>query len=104
MGLLPDLDRRLSRRIDQHKGIQLSPDDLDLLVSSGAYDTLKKAAAEYQRNQCRARHARSRSINGANMPSIDGRGAPTLKSSGTTPSESASEALARARQMSGKAG
>ena len=99
MSSLPDLDRRMSRKIDTGRGIQLSPADLDLLVASGAYDALRNAAAEYRKNQCRERSVRSRSINGGNTPSIRAVTEPTLKSSGTTQNESASEALARVQRM-----
>jgi hypothetical protein len=44
-----DLDRRLSRRIETGPGIQLSSDELDLLVASGAYAVFRAAAAEHQR-------------------------------------------------------
>lgn len=40
-----DLDRRLSRRLEQGKGIQLSPADLDLLVTSGAREIIAREAA-----------------------------------------------------------
>ena len=102
MTALPDLDRRLSRRIDQGKGIQLTPDDLNLLVASGAYDVLHKAAAEFQRNLCRDRHARAHSIRGANSPSTAGKGGAISKSSGTMKNDDVNEALALARMMSGK--
>jgi hypothetical protein len=101
---LPALERRLSRKIETRKGIQLTPDELDLLVETGAYDTFRQAVAKFQREQCRQRSARSRSIKGGNSGSIAGKGGRPSKSSGTTPPESASEALARARLMSGRGG
>jgi len=100
----PDLDRRLSRKIETHKGIQLTSEELDLFVESGAYDTFRKAVAEYQRNQCRNRSARSRSISGGITPSTDAPTGPTLRLSGTTASDDANAALARARQISGRDG
>lgn len=44
MTALPDLVRRLSRKIDAGKGIQLTPEDIDQLVASGAFDILQEAA------------------------------------------------------------
>lgn len=101
MTSLPDLGRRLSRKIEAGKGIQLTPDDLDLLVSIGAYDVICKAIAEFQRKQCQHRSARSRSTSGGDMPSTLEK-AGTTKSSGMTKNESVSEALALARQISGR--
>lgn len=100
---LPDLDRRLSRKIEQGKAIQLTPEDLDLLVTTGAIDTFRRAVAEYQRNQCRERSARSRSISGGNSNSTRERVGRTSKSSGMIPPQGANEALARAQAMLGKA-
>src|SRR3546814_20045964 len=103
MTTLPDLDRRLSRRIETAKGIQLSPDDLDLLVSTGAYEIFRKAVVEHQREQCLQRSARSRSNSAANSLSIVARDDRISKSSGMTTTERASEALARARRISKRA-
>ncbi|MCH2238769.1 MAG: hypothetical protein MK060_12870 [Blastomonas sp.] len=96
-----DLDRRLSRRIEQGKGMNLTADDLDLLVVSGAYEVLRAYAAQYQRDQCRARNARSRSTSAGPIASIRDQ-AGSFKSSGMTSNASASEELARALQMLGK--
>lgn len=52
---ISDLERRLSRRIEEHKGIQLSAHDLDLFVISGAYEALRKAATDFQRQICEQR-------------------------------------------------
>jgi hypothetical protein len=95
--------RKLSRKIDQRKTVQLSPDELDLLVDCGAWEAICKAALEFQRNQCRERNARSRSISAATSPSTEGPTGPTLKLSGTTPNANASEALAQAQAMLGAA-
>lgn len=100
---LPDLERRLSRRIESRRSIQLSPDDLDLLVATGAYDAFRKAVAEYQRKQCLERSARSRSISGGNTSSTRAK-AGTSKSSGTIQSADANEALQQVRAMLGKGG
>lgn len=51
----PDLVRRLSRRIDQRRSIQLSPEDLDLLVLSGAYEALVMFTSNFMRDQARER-------------------------------------------------
>ncbi|WP_370171399.1 hypothetical protein [Sphingobium abikonense] len=103
MTSLPDLDRRLSRKIETGKAINLTAADLDLLVETGAIDTFRAAVQKYQREQCRVRSARSRSISGGDMPSIAARTGKTSKSSGMTNSESVNEAKARAAQILGKA-
>jgi len=95
----PDLLRRLSRRLEQGKGIQLSPNDLDLLVARGAYAMLTQAAADDQRNLCLQRSARSRSTSGETLRSIAEPAEPISKSSGTIRSADASDPLARARTM-----
>ena len=100
---LPDLERRLSRKIEAHKGIQLTPEELDLLVLSGAYDVFRQAVAEYQRTQCLQRSARSRSISGEPSDSTAGPIEKTSKSFGTIANEDANEALALAQALTGKA-
>src|SRR5690349_17740206 len=92
---LPDLERRLDRKLDIQRGLHLSYDDLALLVATGAYAAFKKAANEYRERQCREHVARSHSISGGNTGSIREKGG-TSKSSDTTPSEDANESLARA--------
>src|SRR5688500_12748059 len=57
----PDLMRKLSKKIDQGKAVQLTPAELDLLVECGAFDRVCEAATEFQRKQCRERSARNRS-------------------------------------------
>lgn len=52
---LSDLFQRLSVRIEQGKGIQLSPDDLDILVATGAYAKLLDAFGEEQRKTAEQR-------------------------------------------------
>lgn len=100
MSSLTDLDRRLSRKLEMRRGIQLTADDLDLLVTTGAYETFRRAVAEYQREVCLHRNEESRSITEGATASSGARTATPSKSSGTTQSESASEALARAHRMS----
>jgi len=39
-----DLDRKISRAIEQGRGIRLSDEELDALVSTGAIEQLKAAA------------------------------------------------------------
>ena len=99
-----DLDRRLSRRIECEKAIQLTAADLALLVESGAIATFRHFVEKHQRDQCRARNVRSRSINGGATPSTGERTGRTSKSSGMTMIESANEALAQVHQTLGKAG
>lgn len=102
MGSLADLDRRMSKKIETGRGIQLSPEDLDLLVATGAYDAFRNAVAEHQRNQCLQRSARNRSTSAGIIGSTRGRTGQTSKSSGTTTSADASEALARAQAITMK--
>lgn len=94
---LPDLMRRLDRKLDIQRGLHLSYDDLALLVASGAYATLQDATRKYLETQCRKHIARSRSISGESSPSTQGP-AETSKSSGTTETDAGNEALARAQQ------
>src|SRR5437868_5265896 len=95
----PDLDRKLSKKIDQHKTIQLSPAELDLLVISGAYDTFRAFVADYQRDQCQARDRQNRSTSGGPTASSSDQTERTSTSSGTTSEPDATAAAARARQM-----
>jgi hypothetical protein len=52
---LLDLQRKLEKKIDQRKTIQLSPDELDLMVECGAYDQLVRAALEFRKAEVRMR-------------------------------------------------
>ena len=61
MASLTDLDRRLSRKLEARKGIQLTPDELDLLVTTGAYQAFRDAVATHQRDLCLQRSEASRS-------------------------------------------
>jgi hypothetical protein len=56
MDSLIELDRRISRAIAKGKGIRFSDEELDLLVTVGAIDTLKSAASEALKAQAEARH------------------------------------------------
>lgn len=46
---LPDLMRRLDRKLDIQRGMSLTYDDLALLVATGAYAVLKQAAEDEER-------------------------------------------------------
>lgn len=96
-----DLDRRLSRKIESGKAIQLTPADLDLLIQAGAIDTFRQYVSEYQRSKCLERNAQKRSISVENFPSTLAM-AGTWKSSGTTQSGDVSEAQARVRAILNK--
>lgn len=96
-----DLDRRLSRKIESGKAIQLTPADLDLLISSGAIDTFRHFVSQFQRSQCLARNAQKQSIAEENSPSFRAQTG-TSKLSGTTPIESVSEAQARVHAILSK--
>ena len=108
MTALPDIARRLSRQIEQGKGIRIDADDLDVLVDIGFNELVQRAAAEYLRDQCRSRAARSQSINGG-LTGSNGTGRltevsapPSSPSNGTIDPQAADEALQRARRMSRK--
>lgn len=101
---LADLDRRLSRKVEIGGGLHLSPADVDLLVTTGAYDTFRRAVTEAQRELCQLRNASNRSTSVAIFASSDEPIDPISRSSGTIENESASEALARAQWMSKPAG
>lgn len=96
---LPDLMRRIDRKLDIQRGMTLTYDDLALLVMSGAYATLQNANLQYLERQCQEHVARNRSTSEASLPSTRAQDA-TIKSCGTIPQESASEALARAQATS----
>ena len=97
----PDLQRKFDKKLDQRKTIQLSPEEMDLIVECGAYDKIVKAAQDFRKAQCRERSARSRSISGELSPSIPERGG-TRRLSGTTKEPNASEALAQVQAILGK--
>ena len=96
---LPDLMRRIDRKLDIQRGMTLTYDDLALLVTSGAYATLQNANLRYLERQCQEHVARNRSTSEASLPSTRVQDA-TSKSCGMIPQESASEALARAQATS----
>jgi hypothetical protein len=52
---LIELDGRISKAIARGKGIRFSDEELDLLVTVGAIDTLKSAASEALKAQAEAR-------------------------------------------------
>jgi hypothetical protein len=49
---LPELMRRIDRKLDIQRGLSLTYDDLALLVACGAYARLQDAAREYRERQC----------------------------------------------------
>ena len=99
MTSLPDLTRRMSRKIEAGRGMNLSGDDLDLLVASGAYAVLIQASIRAQEDQCRKRDARNRSISGETSAFTGEKTEQTLKSSGTMNRRDVSEAEARVVEM-----
>lgn len=58
MSDLTKLVTRLGRHIGRGSGIRLTPDDLDLLVTSGAFETLSSAAAVEMRELANSRIAK----------------------------------------------
>lgn len=99
---LPDLMRRIDRKLDIQRGMTLTYDDLALLVTSGAYATLSSANLQFLERQCQEHVDRSQSINEDRSHSVPDQGA-ISRSFGTTATESANDALARAREASMKA-
>lgn len=97
MTSLPDLMRRLDRKLDAQRSIKLSYDDLALLVASGAYATLQSASRESLESQCREHIAQSRSTNGETSASTHAQDG-TSRSSGMIETEDGNAALARARR------
>jgi hypothetical protein len=102
---IADLDRRLSRAIEQGRGIRLNVADLDLLSVTGAYGVLHQAADSElkERAQCRDVQRRKAFISADRIGSggmsdpMEPAGAPISPSTGMMPSEDASEARRRAR-------
>lgn len=91
-----DLDRRMFRRLEQGKGLLLSPGDLDILAVSGALKVLHDVAEESMRELASQRTAERRRsiIKQANI------GAPVAGRPVCSETESATEALARAIRTS----
>ncbi|WCT74197.1 hypothetical protein PQ455_02900 [Sphingomonas naphthae] len=99
MTSLADLARRLSRKTETGRAIRLSPEDLKLLVASGAYAALQAAAVEELKVRCLQHDEASLSTSAEISASTGAPTARTSKSSGTTMNESVSAALAQARAM-----
>ena len=97
-----DLDRRLTRKIETEKSVQISPAELEWLVHSGAIDTFRAFVADQQRQLCNERRARRQSINAGISGSTGDQAAPTSKSSGTIARSDANEALRLAQAMTSK--
>ena len=92
---LPELMRRIDRKLDIQRGMTLTYDDLALLVTSGAYAPLQNANLKFLERRCQEHVEQNRSISEASLPSTRAQDG-TIRSSGTIPQENASEALARA--------
>ncbi|MBB4857211.1 hypothetical protein HNO88_000518 [Novosphingobium chloroacetimidivorans] len=52
---LLDLQRKFEKKIDERKTIQLSPEEMDLIVECGAYDEIVRAALEFRKAEVRTR-------------------------------------------------
>jgi hypothetical protein len=96
---LSTLQNRMSKKVQNARGMQLTAEELDLIVTCGAYQAICNAAIRQQEEQCRLRSAKSRSINGGNSGSIKTAAAAISKSSGMMTSGNESDELARARAM-----
>jgi hypothetical protein len=103
--LAVDLDRKLSRAMTRGKGMKLSAAQLDLLVSLGLLEALADAKAQILKEQARCRQIRVESINGEGFGSTlfeaqtASQQATDSIFGGTTATEGASSARARARRM-----
>lgn len=53
----PELMRRIYRKIEQGKGMTLTPEDLDLLAEMGALETMSTYTADYVKRQAEERQA-----------------------------------------------
>lgn len=98
MSDIADLARRFSRKLETGKGMQLAPADLALLGAIGVNDLIQTAAADFLRKQCQQRVARNQSIAGGSSGFTQGDPGADSRSSGTTQTESGSEAAERARR------
>src|SRR3546814_20692762 len=93
MNPLLSLDRHLSRALETGRGIRLSPEEVDLVCATGAYDAIHRAAEPELRNQAKCRNAqRRRQSNTVADTRSTGHERPTPRhaphsppSSGTTP-------------------
>ena len=105
--LLVDLDRKVSRAMENRRGITLSPDQLDALASIGMVEKLACAKAEILVENARCRQTRAISTNAAGSGSalievlVVSPLAPDGTFGGTTPPPGTSGARARARVMFG---
>lgn len=99
MSSLPKIAGKWFRKTDIHKGIQLNPEEMDILNSIGVGQLIAEKLAEHQRALCLKRNAESQSINGGLSVSIDGQTVKTSKSPGMTQRPGGSEALARVQRM-----
>jgi hypothetical protein len=101
MKLLSDLDRRISRKVDTRRGIRLTPEDLDLLVLSGALEALRGAVTVEQKSRCLERKDAERPPVRVGRVTASDRG---NKLADTAPAADAGIALMRARQITQRGG
>jgi hypothetical protein len=94
-----EVARRITRQLDLEKGMFFDSESLALLAVLGVNDIIQAKAAEYLRGKCQERNDRSRYTNAASTGSTRReKGEKHSPSPGTIPSESGSEALARAQR------
>jgi hypothetical protein len=72
MSALPDLMRRMRRKLDIQRGLSLSYGDLAMLVATGAFAALERAERESLERQFREQIAGSHSFSGVNTGSTGG--------------------------------
>lgn len=53
MSELTALVRKVDRKLDIHRGLKMSFEDLSLLVETGAYAVLQSAARKQREEECR---------------------------------------------------
>jgi len=96
------LYRKLSKKLETGRGIQLSQHDLNILAEVGILERLAGLATDYQVRKCQERNARNRSISVASTAFVGEMTGQTSKSSGTMSKALANEVLAQAQAMLGK--
>lgn len=89
------LARRFSRKVDQGKGLQLSPVEVDILVACGAYAQLIEFSLEDQKQKCLDRCQSTKEASSVSKPVK----VATTTSSGMTSQPDSIAASARAAKM-----
>jgi hypothetical protein len=105
-----DLDRRMSRALEQERGMKFSAAELAILASTGAYGALRFAAGQLLEENARCRVTRTKytagesSACGGIKTKTELSGPRTLPYSGMMQSAAGTEALQRAKATLGRRG